>query len=495
MTIKEIQELFYYIENKYNVDDWTIDGVEIWPLIRLENYYLLSIESLSAKKIDSTKSAKYLFKVFKANINVLIAKVKDYKKNIVIKKTDVVFLSDGVSFAKLNDKWFEKFSDPLIDRLSKSGVKSIRLDLSHEFLHPRANPSKFIQTEIDFTILKSIFKSKISAPIFSKENWADFDEFLTDSVVLNGLISIPNRLRMRNRMAKIFSLSKYYEKILVKARPKTAFVVSYYGDQQLAFLLACKRLSIYSVDIQHGVQGEFHLAYGSWFKVPSNGYKLLPNDFFVWSEAEKSEITKWMHTKDNNKVVVSGNMFANMWLDKNNEVVSKYDELVNNLKNNINDKTILLTLSPYTDKYMDIIWDVVYKTQRNYNWFIRLHPAMINDKRVIVEDLKNRKIKNYILEEATDLPLYAILRNIDVHITVQSSCVIEASIFGVFNIITSEYGRNLYPVEINAGKAQYCETQSEIINAIEQSNGNKEFEVLNFYPMIDNFFNKIINSK
>jgi len=468
MKIDEIVDVILKVEEQYKVSDWELDGVPLWPLIRLENYYLMSIKSLNESTDLGVGSSSHILALLKAKWRVWIARIKDIKMNQGLTQSDVIFLGNGVAYAKLSNKWYDKFCDPLVAKFNKRGVKTLRLDLGHAFYNPRVSASKYIQPSVDNVIIRSMAKSKISTGSLKNEIWGDYEKFINDPEVKKHFIKIPSKEAIRKRVKKINALAKYFDAILNKVTPKLAFLASYYGDQQLSFILACKRKGIPTVDIQHGVQNEFHLGYGNWTQVPKEGYKLVPDKFLVWSQIEKKNLDAWNGSIDTHKGIVGGNLFGSIWKDNNNELVSEYDKEVQKIIKDKKQKTILLTLSPYTDNSMPETWKVVFETQNEYNWLIRLHPCMMGDSGKIKKELSDLGIIKYELDKSSLLPLYSVLRNIDLHVTVQSTCVIESAEFNVNTIITSDYGNQLFHEQVSSGHAVFHLKEQDIILGIQQ---------------------------
>lgn len=469
MNIQEIVDIITYAEKEYAVDEWKIDGISLWPFIRLENYYVLSLLSLNGTAVLESKSSGYFKQILKSKVDHVKAKVQDSKNNSTVKKADVLLISDGMSYTKLNDTWYQKFCDPISDQLNQGKITNLRFDLGHNFIIPRYSPSKFIQSSVD----NAIIKSKFMKPKFNDENWGDYESFLTDEKIKNNFAVILDKNQIRNKIGKIKSLIKYYSKIIEKTQAKICYIGCYYGDHQLAFVLACRLLGVATVDVQHGVQGDFHLAYGNWLKVPQQGFDSLPDYFAVWSENEKTAIEKWNTTISKHKVIVTGNQFSEIWKMNNNKMVLSYDEKVRKLAKLASKPLVLLTLSPHTDKETDLIYDVVKQTENEYNWLIRLHPSQMVHQEKIIQRIKDKKISKFDLIQSSSLPLYAILRNVDIHITVQSTCVIEATTFGIPSIITTDYGKNLYLSDVKAGFGFHCESTEEIKTKLNQLSTSK----------------------
>ena len=82
----------------------------------------------------------------------------------------------------------------------------------------------------------------------------------------------------------------------------------------MAFNLSCRRFGIPSIDIQHGVQGDYNAGYGRWLRVPVAGYELLPSIFWCWSKDEADSIEKWSQkVQASHKAIVGGNLFLDLW--------------------------------------------------------------------------------------------------------------------------------------------------------------------------------------
>ena len=466
MKIENIASIINNVESRFRVDEWTLNNIHIWPLIRLENYALLCYKTVNAKA-TKTNSIKYFKKIILAKFERILANILDNGKNQTLTPSKVVFLSDGVSFTKLNNKWYEKFCDPVRDFYLSNNIKSFRFDLGHNYLIPRYSSSVFIQTAIDNIVIKSKIRSKIKPMTFEEENWADYDEFLKDDHVKNNFIRIPNKNQVRAKIYKFLNLKQYYINYLKEIKPEIAFIVSYYGDAGMAFLSACKELGIKTFDIQHGVQGDLHLAYGRWLKVPKNGYESIPDYFLVWSEDEKKVIDNWNGQINVHKAIILGNLFANMWKGENSSIVIQNDQKIRSFKNFEKNKNVLLTLSPNTNQLMEETWKAVAFCQTKFNWLIRLHPTMIQDLKQISKEIKRLGIWNFEIVDSSTLPLYSLLRNVDAHITSQSSCVLEAVEFGIQSIITSDYGKSLYEEEVKNKDAYFAKSKEDICKILD----------------------------
>jgi hypothetical protein len=240
------------------------------------------------------------------------------------------------------------------------------------------------------------------------------------------------------------------------------------------------------MDIQHGVQGLLHPAYGRWHSIPAKGYELLPSRFLCWSEKEATVIEEWSKkVSDWHFPVVLGNLYMNMFKDKNNPIVedfrSEINDVINNDKKELN---ILITLQTGRG-LQNIFKDAIAASPESWFWWVRLHPSMQADKEKIIQDLKNLHVNNFNLEDASELPLYGLLPQMDVHVTEFSTTVIEAEQFGVPSVITHTIGYEVYPDLISSGIATAAFTKDDLIRTIsDQANRKKRnvFEAVSKSP-------------
>ena len=85
-------------------------------------------------------------------------------------------------------------------------------------------------------------------------------------------------------------------------------------------------------------------------------------------------------------------------------------------------------------------------------WLIRLHPQHQNLRKVVLENLGAPGLQDYDLDQASQLPLPLLLASIDVHVTGNSSVVLEALQAGKPSVVIDHYGVEYYADLIAAGK-------------------------------------------
>lgn len=476
MKISDCVDFVNQIEKKYSVSQWVVNGIHIWPIIRIrlasELQCINSEESLSK---PNTNNLYWLFEkaqtIIRRFTSYLYAYIADYQHNSRLKdEVDAVFLNNLGCRRYINNCWYDVFCDPFIDCFEKLKMKSFVLEWANygEYRIPRFRNSMFIQPVLDYLKIKNkLFRNDCQ---ISLEGYNSFLDDIEPLKIDSALYSVD---RLKYEANVIRSMADYYKQILTKLKPSFGFVSIYYEPVDMAFILACRELGIVSVDIQHGCQGEFHVAYGNWLNVPESGYELLPAVFWNWSELEANAIKKWStEVSQWHKPVAGGNLFLNTWLQIDHKLVKYYDELWANTQNITSDSVNILysvqTVStPNDDVIPEWLLQAIKGSPANWNWWIRLHPGQLAEKTVIKDWLQEKIPSRFEIDLSSEMPLPALLRNIDVHVTKFSSVILEAASFGIPSVVIHEDANHIYPEQIASGWAIPAFTPQGLINAVQ----------------------------
>lgn len=459
MLTSEIMDLINELESVFPVDQWVVDGLHVWPFLRIklnfDLFYLHHTRSTTPSH-SNNKYATAAGRIAKNFYRYTRAYCSDNGKNSdVSSPVDAVFLSDGISFSNIEGLWFERLCDPLIGTCIENGITFRLITPSDNFHVPRRTSSKFIQPFLDLARVRAAVKSRVNETNdYHLPGYQDFHSYFEKKSTGIQVPSIHDMLRF---VSSVKAYAEYFKGILVNLNPKIASLVSYYGIEGMAFILACRELNIRCVDLQHGLQGDLHVAYGRWNKVPENGYELLPDYFWCWSSADAAAIQRWSQAVFNNHVpLIGGNPWLDFWKDSSNKLVVIYDQKLQKAVPGFSDnKNILVTLQSNLDdpETLKPILDAVATLDERLFWWIRLHPCMLDKRDEICDIFNTCGGLNFDIDMATDFPLYTLLRHVDIHVTHSSSTVIEAESFGVPSVLLSEYGAEFFPDQIASGVA------------------------------------------
>lgn len=470
MKPKEQIDLINGIEQRYPVNTWYEGGIQIWPLVRilvgfnLYKLYKIDVANGSEKKLSLNKN---LIRFFAGWFKFIFAYLTDNAHNARIKNdVDFVLFTTNYCRFKIGDEYYDRCMDPIVDILNKHKKNYLVLERGEGYKIPRYSNSRLINFKL--SCINIVAKIKYRLEYGNKDNCLSLNGFTE----LSGFIRKEHNICLPNISEQVFVMNeyvKYFKKILNRTNPHSVIIVSFYDVIGMALIKACKDLGIRTMDLQHGTLNI--VSYNNWSSIPGEGYQLLPSSFLCWSKDELKIIREWSQNTIGHKAIMIGNLFLNKWLLNNDDpLVKKYDGTIKELKQRTNRKIHILFTAQDIQLNSDIL-NAMKSNSSEYWWWIRLHPGYKNLKKGLLKLLSKEGISNFYIEEATELPLYSILRNVDIHMTMHSSVVMEAKSFGVYSILWSKLGAELYSEEIDNGFAGYAYDIANIGECIKNNIG------------------------
>jgi hypothetical protein len=459
------------IETTIPVDEWQVDSVRAWPIARTQLYYgffeyqFFQNQPARAGLITAADLPRLGRRIGASAFNFVKASLTDFAgTHHRDRPHDALFLNYQTYMTPINGRWYSRICDPFVDELAARGWSSFMLTGGYEYSTPRFRKSRFIQPQLVAYRLMAMAR-----PRPNREPPAMLRHIETRARA-SGLFSDSFRLiePVRRQAMQITSIARYFRRVLEAVRPKIVLVTCWYATESMACVLACDQLGIPTVDIQHGSQ-ESHFAYDRWNRVPAGGYELVPDFFWCWSETEAAVIRNWVGDRSVHQPIVGGNLFLERWVSANDDMVRGYDKLLTEMKQRNGAKVqILYTLNGSTKQEIATIVDIVNAVNSSgldaFFW-IRLHPIALNQGELVSSALAAQGLRNVEVEQSTRLPLYAILRHMDLHVTEFSSVVIEAQSFGVPSV-TGEQGVIWFPQQVATGWAVMARSIPEWVSGI-----------------------------
>ncbi len=450
MNHNDVMKLVNSIERDLPVDQWTHRGVQIWPLMRFE------IFRQSEKRIfDGANGWSGIFIKFPPALRSFLdaLKVCLVRPSVFLNlfgKTQVLVASHS-SFQKYaySGKIFDPYADRNILEEREAGHKTQKwefnglcpLNLSGSLLgFPWAlffYPLKIISRLRDKTL-----GTNLNHPAFlemAKKIGTDPAQKMQSSVMAS---------------ANTISLvSKFLVPILKWKSVKKLLVTAYYSEPQMSLILAARHLGIPSIDLQHGVQARDHKAYGSWKKIPLDGFGILPDQFAVWSNVEMQIQKEWSLSpiqKPGALMIGPSPLVLLKKLGANDPIPEWLSQL--RLQNS---KIALLSVQPTVD-FVSFLKESPRVS--DYFWLIRLHPRMKGEISKIAAALAEIPNLQFEVVKSTSETLFPLLETCDMHVTGYSTVATEASWFGKKTMTIHPFGPQCFPELVDAGFLSPWET-------------------------------------
>jgi hypothetical protein len=409
------------IERDYDVSSVTARGEQAWPILRW--HYAYAIDTKTSTKSNRKSSLDYVEEAF-------------YGLRNWYGKTKFLFFSDSEQSTRrfIDGEYYDRLVDPIIDELTPEACLLI------ETPAPKHRPKTYTHTKR----IASITPIEISARIlvlFEEEIHVEKKEILEKIQATYGIIINDEKiLRLYNVKKRLYNL------LYKRLQPHVIFFVEYYRD--IARVKAAKELSIKTIEVQHGSIGSEHPAYNSRLKIDSEYY---PDLLFAYGEGEKQNLPEGFIYKSD-QIYPVGNFLID-YINESYQAEKTLQQDISNFR-----KSAAITLQK----------TIVDETLR----FV-LEAAELDDEILFIIVPREPLDKNWSLPRnvriVTELNFYQLMTYVDVHVTVFSSCAMEAPSLGVRNILVNlnnyakiYYGQLLKDETIT----RYVDTPHELVNEI-----------------------------
>jgi hypothetical protein len=469
MKRTDIVRLLSEFEVSHPVETWKAYDWHVWPLLRLSTgWHLYNSKADTKRKIEPRRDESTLGEKLKERM----ARVKRYicsvRADARALKTDtdmhvrpdrpehpVVILTVSNRRILRGGRWYDIFSDPLSERLDSRGVKYSTWELGMPNT-PRYRPSALISTQLDRALASGRYREPLAKP-----EW--FDTFAPWAEEY-----MPGFARwedLRHSLETFHSTSKIYEDWMRRGKAQLMIAVCWYSLRVMAASVACRRAGVISVDLQHGLQDAGHYSYSGWDASPEGGYEMMPHYFWAWGRDNVHFLEECNGAfRKYSRVRAGGNLWLNMWRNKSSNVFIDESERVAQGTKSFRKRIVVTLQSTILD--FDYLVRAISESPADWCWLVRLHP-MMREKTVELKRLfESTGHAGVCFDLANDAPLYALLRNADVHATSYSTSAMEALAFGVPTVITHENGLEAYGRYIEDGVMRYGGGSESIVEAI-----------------------------
>jgi hypothetical protein len=468
LTHREFVEWIRGVEAEFPVTSWTVRGIHAWPLVRL------ALSATTFRSVSPGHSLAAGWRRLGINIGQGLARwagayVRDRSANRrPWARADAVFLASSIGRRPLLDgKRYDLRSGPYVALLERLGARPLVWETSPygDYNVPRHTPSFLVQPH-----LIALRAASQVLPLGDDRVALEGYEPFLERVRAAGLrLPHADLDRLRRDMLYLRRLADRFAGWLGRSRPRLGFVANT-GLQELAFCLACRELGITSVEVQHGVQGDLHPSYGSWFAIPREGWETRARIFWSWDEESAAAINRWAVCAPGRHVAVNGgDPWREMWMVDGGDLSRRTDRSIEERKRAAgSERHILVTLSSQGEIVPEALAAAVRDSPAGWRYWFRLHPVnqadRMKDARRVLGALG---VDLGLMEFATEVPLHGLLRHMDCHLSAGLSTVVtEAAAHGVPSIAFGAEAPDFYEAETAAGMLLVARTSPEILAAL-----------------------------
>ena len=421
-------ELIHQIEERFEVESLTYSGVCFWPVLRVQIYH--ENLGLLSKALESRRvSFKRIKPFFSTYSRFLAEQLFDRENNLPKRKTSYpvfIFSSTTLRTTLYEGEWQNRLFSPIYiwlqESMPKEDIYFAEYSSNGNYFTPRSEATEYISYSLAWLVLKSRFRTLT----LSAQNLDLLEQIHAFSSSLGGYTQCLAPSTVARRLSAFMMLRDYYLDNITRMKSQVIFVAPYYTLPSMALVHAGNTLGLTTIDIQHGMQGTQHVAYGAWKSMPKHGYACLPTHFWCWDEDSASNIRQW--GRGHHTVLLGGNIQNEYWKD----TVHKDGEVLQDkIQRSTITKVILVSLQTGLDDFAkEISASINPLKQLNCYWLIRLHPSMLGRISSITELFQSFN-QCVDIELATYLPLSSVLSLTDLHVTMWSSVTIEAATYNI----------------------------------------------------------------
>lgn len=452
------------LEDELEATELTVGGTMIWPLVRMAiGFGLTDPHTLSVPR-----GARR----WRARADVAVAAVRGLRAGWPALaatrpslEPTLLLLSAASVATDIAGRRLDRFAHPLRSTLPDARVAT--LTLQHGAAAP-AEGTTPVQSLIDAVTIAQPITTRLRAT--SRE--ADrYERFVQAVRAVRPDVPVPGLGAVTVSTRSVLALSTVFGRLLDRSGARAACVVGWHGAPGMAMSLACVRRGLRTIELQHGVEGEQNVGYGSWRRVPASGYELVPDTFWCWQEEDRQAIEAWASTTTRHRAIVGGNAFLRMWMRGEVTGALEADRAARAARQG-HERVALLTLSPGDEQpaHLGQLREAIALSSR-WHWWIRLHPAITHTLAPIADALAGAG--SFEMEMPSRAPLYSVLGASDAHVTRASAAAIEAIELGVRSVVTSEQGAQYLRDLVRRGLATAAVDPHEIQEALEWASSRR----------------------
>jgi hypothetical protein len=439
------------IERSFPVSGWKCGDLKVWPLARGDLYLdMYWMDVGSAPPAERPLLLRAAGRAAMPLRNRWKARRDSARRLTRPTPAHAIFLGDGVSLDRVDGAWTDRYCEPVIATLEERGHDTFLMQSGYLTRLPWYRPT-FRANVIESRGFLQALITRLPVELPGHDAVLDF---LARNAVPAPSLS---RRRLEHRARTVATTASAFERVLKIVGPTLAFVVGYHAGLGPAFLLACRRQCILSIDLQRSPQqGNLH-AY-RWPSLPTNGYATLPAVFWSWTKDDAARVDDWSArlAVPWHSAIHGGHTQLAPFLDDQHPMTRMWDGRFASIgAGAVFEREILVALQPIHGQRE--VWDTlcsqIEAAPDSWRWWIRRHPAAHPGQDIESARLLAMRRPNVLMEEASTLPLPALMRHMSALVSLASGAAMEASMLGRPAIFLIDAARQTFADLIERGLA------------------------------------------
>jgi hypothetical protein len=467
---RRLAELLLAIEQEFDVNAIRLDGVHLWPFVRLAIGRVFKasdpIADAGYGKLSAGKDGAGLpsptvggfFPANKQQRTALKARHRDsfasgqhdcrtllnaqWKKADELRATDFVVLSKVEKYYEtVGERRYSPILDPVVEDLHERGRVAV---LGLEPI-PFACVNEPVRID-DEPYAATVPESRRSPPTEITKQLHAISEFVRRNEAAYSF----NPKSVLQRYYRVAHRAGFFAGLFERIAPRCILMSSFSGWQPA--VLGARRVGIPTIDIQHGGQGPMHHPTAPFSKLPVDGYETMPDVFWLWGRRNLEYTGRWLPGAARRHIpVVGGNRKVARWF-KRRDSGRLTDRDKAYLDRFTGRPVVLVTLGYGMDRLLPEPLVEAMRAVAEADWHVRLHP--IHRNRETAEQihvyLKEQGCRTFFVEEPTEVQLPTALSVSFAHITPLSTAGMEAVSMGVPTLVCHRVGASLFADDIHA---------------------------------------------
>lgn len=442
-------KIFLQMEHDNDLFKKNVLGYSYWNYCRLYIYNKVRNTLFFNAYDNPTKAIKTTdFK----NIFSIVLKSVFNNNTGMLKKAGILVIRSGRRIPKA-DYFYDYFTEFISEHFE---FNSCNVEFPVNLKHEKANPNINVNY-VDYITIISFIKAKLNLKLNKKDKvlFMEQSEFIHQSIIEYFDVEIGTE-HILNILFENYCYYKYMYPLMCnliqKVSPNLIVEVCGYGRENMIINEICHDKNIPTIELQHGVMGDGHIAYNFATK---KLIKTFPKYIFLFSDYWKNKTRFPVEDKYLKSV---GYPHLETQLKKHKKNVDK--DICKILF--ISQWTISKQLSQLAINLSEVIKN---NYQGEYSIIYKLHPNEIIDAN---ENLK-KLIDDDIVEvvQSNDKNLYECFSESNVQIGVYSTGLYEGLAFNLKTLIYKITGSEQLSDLVDNDYADYVENAQDIIDSIQ----------------------------